>query len=123
MSFSAGTKVLLANGATVPIASLKPGDKVLATNTKTGKTKIETITAVMVHHDTNLYDLKIKAGDRTAVIDTTSNHLFWDQTTSRWIKSCRPQVGRDTFPAHSSRRRAALRQSLETWTLPVSGFL
>jgi hypothetical protein len=36
MSFTAGTKVLLASGAAIPISQLKTGDKVLATNTKTG---------------------------------------------------------------------------------------
>jgi hypothetical protein len=86
-SFTAGTKVLLASGAATPIADLKPGDKVLATNVKTGKTRAETVSAVQVHHDTDLYDLKVKAGTRTAVIRTTANHLFWDTTTRRWVKA------------------------------------
>ncbi len=86
-SFTAGTKVLLATGVAVPIASLKPGDKVLATNTSTGKTSAETVTAVLLHHDTDRYDLTIRAGHRTAVIDTTRNHLFWDLTGHRWIKA------------------------------------
>jgi hypothetical protein len=92
-SFTSGTKVLLANGETVPIASLKPGEKVLATNTRTGKTQAETISVVMVHHDTNLYDLKIKARGRTAVIDTTSNHPFWDATTRQWTDAARLHPG------------------------------
>ena len=92
-SFSAGTKVLLASGKAVPIASLKPGEKVLATNTRTGKTRPETISVVMVHHDTNLYDLKIKAGSRTAVIDTTSNHPFWDATSHQWTNAVRLHPG------------------------------
>jgi hypothetical protein len=41
-SFASDTKVLLASGRAVPISSLKPGDKVLATNTQTGKTSPET---------------------------------------------------------------------------------
>jgi hypothetical protein len=45
----------------------------------------------MVRHDTDLYDLKIRAHGRTAVIDTTSNHLFWTPGTGghagRWIKA------------------------------------
>src|SRR6202021_39038 len=89
-SFSAATKVLLANGKAVPIASLKPGQKVLATNTRTGKTQPETVTAVMVRHDTDLYDLTIRAHGRTAVIDTTSNHLFWVPGADghgRWVKA------------------------------------
>ena len=52
-SFTAGTRVLLATGAAIPISQLKPGDKVLATNTKTGKTQAEPVTAVLVHHDTD----------------------------------------------------------------------
>jgi RHS repeat-associated protein len=86
-SFTAGTKVLLASGAAIPIAGLKPGDKILATNVKTGKTRAETVSAVLVHHDTDLYDLKIKAGTRTAVIKTTANHLFWDSSARRWVKA------------------------------------
>ena len=77
-SFTAGTRVLLASGAAVPIASLKPGEKVLATNARTGKTQAEAVTAVLVHHDTDLYDLTIRSGGRTEVIHTTTTHLFWD---------------------------------------------
>jgi hypothetical protein len=64
-SFTASTKVLLGPGAAVPISALKPGDKVLATNVKTGKTQPETVAAVLVHHDTDLYNLKVKSGHRT----------------------------------------------------------
>ena len=92
-SFSADTKVLLADGKAVPISSLKPGEKVLATNTRTGKTRPETISVVMVHHDTNLYDLKIKSGSRIAVINTTSNHPFWDVTAHRWVKAAALRYG------------------------------
>ena len=34
------------------------------------------LTAVMVHHDTDLYDLTVKNTTGTEVIHTTSNHLF-----------------------------------------------
>ncbi len=96
-SFTAGTKVLLASGAAVPISQLKAGDKVLATNTKTGKTQAETVTTVLVHHDSNLYDLQVRASGRTAVIDTTRNHLFWAPGTGghpgRWIKASALRYG------------------------------
>ncbi len=93
LSFTAGTKVLLASGKAVPISSLVPGEKVLATSTRTGRTRAEAIAAVLVHHDTNLYDLRIRAGDRAAVIDTTSNHPFWDATTRRWVKAAALKYG------------------------------
>ena len=92
-SFTASTKVLLADGKAVPISSLTPGQKVLATNTRTGKNHAETITAVLVHHDRDLYDLKVRADGRTTVIDTTSNHLFWDQTSRRWVKAAALKYG------------------------------
>ncbi len=87
MSFSAGTKVLLASGAAVPISQLVPDDKVLATNVKTGKTQAEPVTAVLVHHDTDLDDLRVITAHGTAVIQTTSSHLFWDPASSKWMKA------------------------------------
>jgi Pretoxin HINT domain len=85
-SFSAGTRVLLASGAAVAISSLKVGDKVLATSTKTGKTTPEKVAAVLLHHDTDLYDLTVKTSRGTEVIDTTSSHLFWDPYLDKgWI--------------------------------------
>jgi RHS repeat-associated protein len=86
-SFTAGTKVLLASGAAIPISRLRPGEKVLATNTRTGKTAPETVTAVMEKRDTDRYDLTIRSGPRTAVIDTTRNHLFWDVSQDRWVQA------------------------------------
>ena len=78
MSFTAGTRVLLAAGQAAPISSLKPGDKVLASDTRTGKDQPETVTAVEVHHDTDLYDLTVKTSHGIEVIHTTASHLFWD---------------------------------------------
>jgi large repetitive protein len=90
-SFTAGTKVLLASGSAVAISRLRPGDKVLAFNGKTGKDQAETVTAVLVHYDKDLYDLKVRSGSKTSVIDTTSSHLFWVPGTGgrsgRWVKA------------------------------------
>ncbi|HWM99541.1 MAG TPA: RHS repeat-associated core domain-containing protein, partial [Streptosporangiaceae bacterium] len=87
LSFTANTKVLLANGKAVPISSLKPGEKVVSASTGTGKNQAETIAAVLINHDTDLYNLTIRAHGRTAVIHTTSNHPFWDVTAHRWVKA------------------------------------
>ena len=92
-SFTAATKVLLANGAAMPISRLRPGEKVLATNTHTGKTRAEPIAAVLVHHDTNLYNLTIRAGGHTEVIHTTSNHLFWDPSAKKWVPAAKLRKG------------------------------
>jgi RHS repeat-associated protein len=61
-SFTASTRVLLASGKARAISALKPGQEVLATSTRTGKNHAETVAAVLVHHDTDLYDLRVRAG-------------------------------------------------------------
>jgi hypothetical protein len=38
-------------------------------------------------HDTNRYDLTVKTAHGTAVIDTTTTHLFWNPATKRWTKA------------------------------------
>ncbi|HUN33682.1 MAG TPA: LamG-like jellyroll fold domain-containing protein [Trebonia sp.] len=86
-SFSASTRVLLASGKAVPISDLKVGDKVKAVNTKTGKAQVKTVEAVLVHYDTDLYDLTVKTAHGTEVIDTTSNHLFWDPYLHHWVSA------------------------------------
>lgn len=86
-SFTASTRVLLADGKAVPISALKPGERVLATNstTKTGKTTPETVAAVEVTHDHDLYDLRVKTSHGVAVIHT-SNRLFWDPYHHYWVR-------------------------------------
>jgi Pretoxin HINT domain len=88
--------VLLASGKAIPISSLRVGEMVLATNTKTGKTQPEAVAAVLVHHDTDLYDLKIRDRGKTSVIDTTSSHLFWIPGSTgggRWAKAASLKYG------------------------------
>src|SRR6185437_101357 len=92
-SFSAGTLVLLASGKTVPISQLKTGDTVLASDTKTGKDQPEKVTAVLVHHDTDLYDLNVKTSYGTEVIHTTAGHLFWDSHLDKWIPASHLKKG------------------------------
>jgi hypothetical protein len=65
----------------------------MATDTRTGQNQAEAIAAVLVHHDHDLYDLKVRASGRTAVIDTTSSHLFWDQDSRRWVKAAALKYG------------------------------
>jgi hypothetical protein len=92
-SFTAGTQVLLAGSTTKAISALKPGDKVLATNVKTGKTQAETVTAVEVRHDTDLYNLTVKTSRSTGVIHTTASHLFWDPYLKQWSPASKLRRG------------------------------
>ena len=125
-SFAANTKVLLASGAAAAISQLHPGEKVLATNTKTGKTQLETVAAILVHHDSDLYDLKIKVGSHTAIIDTTSNHLFWVPYLDKWIDANKLSKGeRLKTPDGASRSPTAARFPKNhdgwMWDLTVPG--
>lgn len=75
------------------ISKLRTGEKVLATNTRTGKTTAQTIAVVLVRHDTDRYDLRVRTARGTAVIDTTRSHLFFDQTGKRWVKAAALKYG------------------------------
>jgi hypothetical protein len=48
---------------------------------------------VLLHHDTDRYDLTVKTAQGSAVIQTTAGHLFWDQATGRWTKAASLKYG------------------------------
>ena len=86
-SFAPSTPVLLADGKTEPIGKLKVGDKVESANPDTGKEEGgRSVQHVWINHDTDLLDLTVSTGPgHTAVIHTTANHPFWDNTTHTWV--------------------------------------
>jgi RHS repeat-associated protein len=86
-SFTAATEVRLANGTGVPIDQLKVGDKVLATDPKTGMTQAEPVTALWVNRDNDLLHIIVVAAGSTSTIDTTRHHLFYDLTTKHWAQA------------------------------------
>ena len=74
--FTPSTRVLIRDGTAIPIAGLKPGDKVPAASTSTSKTQFAAVAGVEVNHDHDLYDLCVKTGGRDTVIHTTASHLL-----------------------------------------------
>ena len=86
-SFAPSTPVLLADGKTKSIASLKVGDKVESANPNTGKEEGgRAVQHIWINHDTDLLDVTVSTGHgHTAVIHTTANHPFWDETTHAWV--------------------------------------
>jgi len=86
-SFTPDTPVLTAAGDAVPISALKTGEKIQSVNTATGKNETQTVDAVLVNHDTDLYDLTVRTAHGSTVIHTTSNHPFWDDATHTWIEA------------------------------------
>jgi len=86
-SFAAATAVLMANGTTKAISTIKVGDKVLAADPVTGEKTVRTVEVVHVNHDTKLTDVTVTANGHKTVIHTTQFHPFWDQSKQRWVNA------------------------------------
>jgi hypothetical protein len=94
----ASMSMLLVDGKAVSISRLKVRNEVEASDTRTGRDQAET---VMLHHDTDLYNLNVKTSRGTAVIHTTSRYLFGDpvwtngslRTNYRRMSVSRPPTG------------------------------
>lgn len=89
-SFVPGTKVLMADGSTKPIEKVKVGDKVVATDPRTGESAVETVTAEikgqgLKHLVKVTIDLDGGSGSKTARITATAGHPFWVPELGEWI--------------------------------------
>ncbi|MDX2676807.1 polymorphic toxin-type HINT domain-containing protein [Streptomyces sp. NY05-11A] len=86
-SFLPGTKVLLANGKSKPIEQVKLGDRITATEPKTGKTAAhEVVGTIVTEDDKHFVDLTIKgkSGQPETLVSTTT-HPFWADSEKAWI--------------------------------------
>jgi hypothetical protein len=93
-SFAGDTRVLMADGSTKAIAKVKLGDKVVATDPKTGKRYIETVRSLHVNRDTDLVDVTVKdRNGKRATIHTTKHHPFWDAGRHVWVAAADLKVG------------------------------
>ncbi|MFE7043283.1 polymorphic toxin-type HINT domain-containing protein [Streptomyces atratus] len=91
-SFRPKTKVLMADGSTKSIKDIDIGDKVLATDEKTGKTVTKTVTAEIKGNGTkNLVKVTLdtdgKKGTKTASVTATDGHPFWIPELGKWINA------------------------------------
>ncbi|MEV8533938.1 ricin-type beta-trefoil lectin domain protein [Streptomyces sp. NPDC051211] len=89
-SFVPGTKVLMADGSTKPIEKVKAGDKVIATDPKSGESVARTVTAEikgqgLKHLVKVTVDLDGKSGSKTAQVTATAGHPFWVPELGKWI--------------------------------------
>ncbi|MER7952437.1 polymorphic toxin-type HINT domain-containing protein [Streptomyces sp. NPDC096079] len=93
-SFTGETLVSVEGGKLRPIAQVKVGDKVLATDPQTGKTVYRTVTAVIVTpDDSDFTDLTIESPRGTGTLTTTWHHPFWNVTTGRWTDASELKTG------------------------------
>ncbi|MEQ7125102.1 RHS repeat-associated core domain-containing protein [Actinopolymorpha sp. B11F2] len=85
-SFVAGTVVLLADGTRKRIEKVEPGDTIVATNPRTGKTAKRQVTqTIRTDHDKRFVDVTVRTAGGKHTITTTDHHPFWSKTSKRWI--------------------------------------
>ncbi|WP_374227277.1 RHS repeat-associated core domain-containing protein [Streptomyces sp. JJ66] len=97
-SFTPDTKVLMADGSTKPIKDVKTGDKVIATDPRTGETRVETVTAEITgqglkHLVKVTIDTDGDQGTKTAQVTSTDGHPFWVPELDAWIGATDLQPG------------------------------
>ncbi|MEU9435869.1 ricin-type beta-trefoil lectin domain protein [Streptomyces sp. NPDC048252] len=94
-SFLPGTRVLMADGTTKPIEDVENGDKVLATDPKTGETAAETVTGEIVGEGVkHLVEVTVATGDgTTAQVTATEGHPFWVPELGDWIDATDLRTG------------------------------
>jgi hypothetical protein len=90
----------VAGGTPLRIRKVRVGDRVLATNPRTGRTSARRITGVWVHRDRIV---RLKVGGET--LATTANHPFWNATQQRWQPAARLTPGDTVLTAHGHRLR------------------
>ncbi|CAM5493308.1 hypothetical protein SNARM312S_05325 [Streptomyces narbonensis] len=91
-SFVPGTRVLMADGSTKSIEDVRTGDKIVATDPKTGETRIETVTAEIKGEGLKrlvkvTIDTDGPQGTKTAEVTATDGHPFWVPELGAWIEA------------------------------------
>ncbi|WP_436845726.1 polymorphic toxin-type HINT domain-containing protein [Streptomyces shenzhenensis] len=86
MCFLAGTDVLLADGSTKDIEDVELGDKVLATDPKTGRTVPKKVThLIRTEGDKYFNELSIATEHGIEKLTATEGHPFWSPSQQDWI--------------------------------------
>jgi len=95
-SFDPGTRVLMADGTTRPIADVNVGDQVVATDPVAGTSSPKPVTQLHRNTDRELTDVRVRTNDNdsrdgsdsdgaSVVVETTPNHPFWDEGRQAWV--------------------------------------
>ncbi|MEJ3748054.1 RHS repeat-associated core domain-containing protein [Actinomycetes bacterium KLBMP 9797] len=100
-SFLPHTPVLLANGGRSRIDRLRVGDKVVATDPKTGRTEAKPVTATIVGKgDKKLVTVTVATKQGAHDIVATDGHPFWVANPGTWLDA------KDLRPGHLLRTSA-----------------
>lgn len=87
-SFPPGTEVALANGEERNIEDIKTGDKVIATDPKTGRTTTrEVVATIITQDDKHFTDITVKTPAGPSSVIATDTHPFWSTDQKKWINA------------------------------------
>ncbi|MFE7129468.1 RHS repeat-associated core domain-containing protein [Streptomyces sp. NPDC057638] len=87
-SFLPGTLVLLADGTRKPIEDVRPGERVVTTDPKTGKETTRTVVGTIVtEDDKHFVDLTIRADGRSSSLISTTTQPFWIASKRQWVEA------------------------------------
>ena len=122
-SFTADTPVLMAHGKQEPIADVKVGDKVLATDPESGRTEARPVTALIRHSGKHtMVDLTLDDGSK---ITTTDHRPFWDATTRTFTDAIDLRVGDRVLSDHGRTLAISVEhvydQDLTAYNLQIDG--
>jgi RHS repeat-associated protein len=95
-SFTPDTMVLMADGSRKPIEKVQVGDKVLATDPKTGETGPREVTALISGEGAkNLVQITVDAGPENpaGVLTATDGHPFWVPVLGKWLTAAELRAG------------------------------
>ncbi len=117
-SFPPGTQVLMADGTAMPIEEVEAGDKVLATDPETGKSRAETVTAeIRGDGSKDLVYITLAASpdsdSKPTAITATDGHPFWVPEAGEWVDA------KDLIPGQRLQTSAGGRTqiaAIDRWT-------
>ncbi|WP_229910301.1 polymorphic toxin-type HINT domain-containing protein, partial [Streptomyces fumanus] len=124
-SFRPGTLVLMADGSTKPIEKVRAGDKVVATDPRTGKTTVQTAAATitgkgrkdLVRITLKVHDGSSAAKTSTTTVTATAGHPFWVPTLREWVDAGDLEPGQWVRTSSGTWIQIA---TVEAWTAPVA---
>ncbi|MEV6631570.1 polymorphic toxin-type HINT domain-containing protein [Actinoplanes sp. NPDC051470] len=106
-SFAASTPVLMADGTAKPISQVEVGDRVLATDPRTGETTERRVNRLFTNDDVYLTDLTIVTNDGVVTVHTTQHHPFWSLTRRKWVPAGQLKAGEHLKTTGRGRAAAA----------------
>jgi hypothetical protein len=94
-SFAANTAVVMSDYSFKRIDEIRVGDLVLASEPDSDSDRAipREVTAIHVHRDSDLVDIKVSSSEGNSTIEATVGHQFWSSTVNSWVPAERLSSG------------------------------